>query len=95
MILSNSTGSIKIEVPRDVVMRIGTNKTCTSNIDRERLEGGLNTRLTTLDPAAVLTALREYGEWDDDQLADTDFNLNRLLWILCELAVYRDVGETE
>jgi len=38
-------------------------------------------QLNKLDPKLVASELREYGAWDDNDLADHDQNLTRLLWI--------------
>ena len=38
-------------------------------------------QLRKLDPDAVRAALREYGAWDDTELADHAANLQRILWI--------------
>jgi hypothetical protein len=38
-------------------------------------------QLDKIDPAAIAAELREYGAWDDEQLADHDDNLARILWI--------------
>ena len=34
-----------------------------------------------LDPEAIREELREYGAWDEDELADDEANRARLLWI--------------
>lgn len=38
-------------------------------------------RELNIDPEALRKELREYGAWDDQQLADHDENLKRILWI--------------
>jgi hypothetical protein len=38
-------------------------------------------RELNIDPEALRKELREYGAWDDEQLADHDENLKRILWI--------------
>lgn len=40
-------------------------------------------QLATIDPALLRDELREYGAWDDEQLADHEQNLQRLLWLAC------------
>ena len=37
--------------------------------------------IDTLDPDLIRKELREYGAWDDTELADDDANRERLLWI--------------
>jgi len=40
-------------------------------------------QLDALDPQTVAEYLREFGAWSDDELADRDENLMRLLWLAC------------
>lgn len=40
-------------------------------------------QLARLVPATVAEALKEYGAWSDEELADHDQNLTRLLWLAC------------
>jgi hypothetical protein len=40
-------------------------------------------QLAALKPERVVLTLREYGAWDDTQLADHNENLQRLLWLSC------------
>jgi hypothetical protein len=40
-------------------------------------------QLNALDSQLVRDVLREYGAWDDAELADHPQNLQRLLWIAC------------
>jgi len=44
-------------------------------------------QLAKIDPALLAGELREYGAWDDSELADHPQNLQRLLWIAaCDVA---------
>jgi hypothetical protein len=38
-------------------------------------------QLDAIDPALLADELREYGAWDETELADHDQNLQRLVWI--------------
>jgi len=40
-------------------------------------------QLDALDPEQMRRALREWGAWDTDDLADDDANRARLLWLAC------------
>jgi hypothetical protein len=44
-------------------------------------EPGVAAQLAALDPEKVRDELREYGAWDDDELADHAANLLRVLWL--------------
>ena len=39
--------------------------------------------LSEIDPATLRDELREYGAWDDNELADHTANLERILWLAC------------
>jgi hypothetical protein len=44
-------------------------------------------QLQKLDPKLVAECLKEYGAWDDEELADHQQNLQRLLWVAaCDIA---------
>jgi hypothetical protein len=38
-------------------------------------------QLAKLDPAKLRSELKEYGAWDEAELADHDQNLQRILWL--------------
>jgi hypothetical protein len=48
-----------------------------------RQEPKIRRQLAKIDPEALKRELREYGAWDDEELADHDQNLTRILWLAC------------
>ena len=40
-------------------------------------------QLQNFDPKIVKEELKEIGAWDNEELMDHNFNLTRLLWIIC------------
>lgn len=40
-------------------------------------------QLASIDVAALRSDLRQWGAWDDSELADHESNLDRLLWLAC------------
>lgn len=38
-------------------------------------------QLAKIDPQTLAAELKEYGAWDDEDLADHEQNLQRILWI--------------
>lgn len=40
-------------------------------------------QLDAIEPALLASELREYGAWDEDELADHRQNLQRILWLAC------------
>jgi hypothetical protein len=41
----------------------------------------IRAQLERIDPKVLRDELREYGAWDDQELADHGQNLQRILWI--------------
>ena len=56
---------------------------CDEDIEWLRREPAIARQLDKLTPATVADELREYGAWDDEELADHDENLSRVLWLAC------------
>jgi hypothetical protein len=40
-------------------------------------------QLAKIDPQDLRDELQDYGAWDDEELADHEQNLQRILWIAC------------
>lgn len=40
-------------------------------------------QLRKIDPKVLSSELREYGTWDDSELADHNQNIQRILWLAC------------
>jgi|SRR5580704_1534557 hypothetical protein len=40
-------------------------------------------QLEAIDPIVLVRELREYGAWDENELADHRQNLQRILWLAC------------
>lgn len=53
------------------------------------------TQLEGIKPSDLRDELRWYGAWDDEDLADHEANLERLLWIACGDIVDRQFEEIE
>lgn len=56
----------------DCVCHSGSNDAAVSAIEKPEI-----------DPQDLKKALREYGAWDDADLADHAANLKRIVWIAC------------
>ncbi|WP_448168667.1 hypothetical protein [Burkholderia ambifaria] len=56
---------------------------CDASIAGLRQQRYIVKQLDKVDPAALRDELREYGAWDDVQLADHNENLSRILWLAC------------
>lgn len=56
---------------------------CDDDITALRRVPYIAEQLAALDAASLSAELREYGAWDDAELADHDANLSRILWLAC------------
>jgi hypothetical protein len=43
----------------------------------------IETQLEAIDPTVLVRELQEYGAWDENELADHQQNLQRILWLAC------------
>lgn len=69
---------------------------CTSGSNDAAVEILINVpkvrrQLNKIDPDAIRAELREYGAWDDDELADDDENRRRIIW-LAAWNIYDDLA---
>lgn len=56
---------------------------CDDDIAYLRTVPRIRRQLAKIIPENLRRELKEYGAWDDDELADHDANLSRILWIAC------------
>jgi hypothetical protein len=56
---------------------------CDDDIAYLRTVPAIRRQLVKLDVTKVAEELKEYGAWDETELADHEQNLNRILWIAC------------
>jgi hypothetical protein len=54
---------------------------CDEDVKQLSLSKNIHRQLAKLDPADVREELTGYGAWSDEELADHQQNLQRLLWI--------------
>jgi len=56
---------------------------CDSDVEWLRQQPYIIEQLSGIKPKLLTNILREYGAWDDGDLADHKANLDRLVWIAC------------
>ena len=54
---------------------------CDDDVAHGRTIPAIRRQLAKLDSDTLARELREYGAWNDEELADHDANLSRILWI--------------
>jgi hypothetical protein len=56
---------------------------CDDDIAMLLREPAIDAELARIPAGDIAAELRAYGAWDDEQLADYDANLTRILWLAC------------
>lgn len=71
----------EIELPEDVVGMCHHSGPCDDDVDQCIELPEVAAELAKIDPVKLAKELREYGAWDDNELADHQENLKRILWL--------------
>lgn len=56
---------------------------CDADIDYLLLTDGISAQVSTWDPETLRDELAEYGAWNEEELADHEENIRRMVWIAC------------
>ncbi len=80
---SCSSGRIELQITEDQAANASHQGQCDDDVRALSCEPNIKKQLDALDPLLVTKELSEYGAWSDDELADHEQNLQRLLWIAC------------
>jgi len=80
---SSGCGRLELELALDDAAQGYHQGDCDADIKQLRAVPYISAQLAALDPALVSHCLKEYGAWDDEERADHQANLDRLLWIAC------------
>jgi hypothetical protein len=84
---SESSGRIELKMTLKQAQSCSHPGRCDDDVVALRQVPAIKRQLEKLDPKLVADCLREYGAWDEEQLADHEYNLDRLLWIAaCDIA---------
>ena len=80
---STSSGRIELQLTKDQAMTGSHQGACDDGVAYLRTVPAIRHQLAKVDPETLRDELREYGAWEDEELADHDENLSRLLWLAC------------
>ena len=80
---TDSSGRLKLQLSGDQTARGYHSGPCDLDIQALVQDPDISRQLLAFDPAVVAAALKEYGAWDSQELANHTDNLERLLWIAC------------
>jgi hypothetical protein len=70
-----------IELPLDVIDACGHGGDCTNDVEECMTLPEVKAELSEIEPEQLRKELKEYGAWDEEQLADHQENLKRILWL--------------
>ena len=80
---TESLGRIDLQITKKQAQACSHPGPCDNDVAALRQVPAIKRQLDKLNPALVAECLSEYGTWEDDELADHESNLDRLLWIAC------------
>lgn len=80
---TTGSGRIGLQLTEDQAASGYHTGACDDDISALSRDPAIAIQLAALDVALVASELGEYGAWDDDELADHDQNLQRVLWLAC------------
>lgn len=83
MWFSTSSGRIELKLTLAQAKGASHQGRCDDDVAALRQVAAVRRQLDKIDPALLRDELREYGAWDDEELADHDSNLSRILWLAC------------
>lgn len=84
MWFTTGSGRIELNIPKRLISVGSHSGSCDADIAWIRKhEKRIENQLQRIDPEVLKKELKEYGAWDDDELADHDANLYRILWLAC------------
>ncbi len=80
-IWSSGSGRIELSMTLEQAESCSHPGPCDHDVAFLSREPEIASQLAAIDPETLKGELREYGAWDDEELADHGQNLQRLLWI--------------
>ena len=90
---TSSSGRIEIKLTADQAIQGSHPGPCDLDIAELRQDPQIAEQLAQLKPETLRDELKEYGAWDEVELADHEANLDRILWIACGDLMDQEVTE--
>ena len=81
MWFSTGSGKIELQMTLEQARSASHQGQCDNDVRDLSKVPAIARQLAKIDPAILRDELREYGAWDENELADPDQNLQRLLWL--------------
>jgi hypothetical protein len=83
MWFTSSSGRIELKITLEQARSASHQGQCDEDVRELSKVPAIACQLAKIDPETLRNELREYGAWDDGELADHEQNLQRLLWLAC------------
>jgi len=87
---SSSSGRIELQMTMEQAESASHSGECDDDVAELAKVPAIAEQLTKIDPALLSAELKEYGAWDDEERADHDQNLQRILWLAAGDITERD-----
>ena len=81
MWFSTGSGKIELQMTLEQARSASHQGQCDNDVRDLSKVPAIARQLAKIDPAILRDELREYGAWGENELADHDQNLQRLLWL--------------
>jgi DNA-binding FadR family transcriptional regulator len=81
MWFTSSYGTIEIQMTKAQAESASHPGQCDADVLALSNHRKIRVQLERIDPKALRDELREYGAWSEEELADHEQNLQRILWI--------------
>jgi hypothetical protein len=78
---TSSSGRIELKMTREQARSASHPGPCDTDVESLVKRPSISCQLSAIDPRVLRDELREYGAWDETELADHDQNLHRLVWL--------------
>ena len=78
---TSSSGRIELQMTVEQAESASHSGECDEDVREFAKVPAIADQLAKIDPALLSAELKEYGAWDDEERADHDQNLQRILWL--------------
>lgn len=78
---TSSSGRIELQMTMEQAESASHSGECDEDVRELSKVPAIAEQLTKIDPVLLSAELKEYGAWDDEERADHDQNLQRILWL--------------
>jgi|GEM_PF-1301638 len=104
LLYTSSSGRIELQMTMEQAESVSHSGECDDDVKELSRVPAIAEQLAKIDSAVLSAELKEYGAWDEDERADHEQNLQRLLWLAggdiaeqagCDCGERGDVGRHE